>query len=96
MVINLLGGIEKINCSLLVMCDLTSFENGELGEGRGGGLEFRVLMNMRKCRDFSKGEIFRQLLWYFWEGSHRLGESEGLIRTTGLVKCGYETADTAG
>lgn len=67
------GWVEE-DCPLLLMCDLTSFENGEPrgGAGRGGGLEFRVLMNLQKCRDFSKGDIFRQLLWYFWEGSHRL------------------------
>lgn len=55
-------GWDGEDCPLLLMCDLTSFENGELG---GGGLEFRVLMNLQKCRDFSKGDIFRQLLWYF-------------------------------
>lgn len=39
-------GWDGEDCPLLVMRDLTSFENRE------GWVEFRVLMNLQKCRDF--------------------------------------------
>lgn len=28
-----------------------------------------VLVKLQTCRDFQNGDIFRQLLWYFWRGT---------------------------
>lgn len=42
---------------------------GNEGEG-GWSLEFDELAN-KKMQGLFKDDIFRQLLWYFWDGSQR-------------------------